>query len=83
MFEESADLSGITGLNNIKVSKAIHKAVINVTETGAEASAATGIIGVPHIFIPPTVVKVNRPFLFLVLDNISGLILFLGQVRVL
>ncbi|CAG2110922.1 unnamed protein product, partial [Medioppia subpectinata] len=79
-FESSADLSGITGDRNVRVSEAIHKAVFKVTEVGAEASAAVGIVGVPHIWIPPLEVKINRPFVFIIRDNNTGIVLFVGQV---
>ncbi|XP_054166890.1 uncharacterized protein LOC128964328 [Oppia nitens] len=80
VFESNADLSGITGSRNVHVSQAIHKAVFKVTETGAEASAAVGLVGVPHIWIPPVEVKVDKPFIFIIRDINTGLILFLGQV---
>ncbi|CAG2105857.1 unnamed protein product, partial [Medioppia subpectinata] len=79
-FESSADLSGITGDRNVRVSEAIHKAVFKVTEVGAEASAAVGIVGVPHIWIPPLEVTINRPFVFIIRDNNTGIVLFVGQV---
>ena len=80
LFDGRADLSLITGAKNLILSQAIHKATLNVGEKGAEASAAVGMVGVPHIWIPPVEVSVDRPFLFLIQDRESGLILFTGQV---
>ena len=80
LFTSRSDLSGITGSKNLKVSQAIHKAVLKVRESGVEASAAVGMVGVPHIWIPPVTVTVDRPFLFLIQDTQSGLMLFMGQV---
>ncbi|KAM6202685.1 alpha-1-antichymotrypsin-like [Rhynchocyon petersi] len=43
IFTNEADLSGITGAKNILVSKAYHKAKMDVAEKGTEAAAATGM----------------------------------------
>lgn len=43
MFKQTSDLSGLfVKPKELRVSKAIHKAVIEVNEDGSEASAATG-----------------------------------------
>lgn len=43
MFKQKPDLSGLFAKpKDLRVSKAIHKAVIEVNEDGSEASAATG-----------------------------------------
>lgn len=43
IFKQKSDLSGLLEKSkDLRVSKAIHKAVIEVNEDGSEASAATG-----------------------------------------
>lgn len=43
MFKSTPDLSGLFKTpKDLRVSKAVHKAVIEVNEEGSEASAATG-----------------------------------------
>jgi serpin B len=56
----------------------VHKAVVEVNEEGTEAAGATGVtIGVTSV--GPMFVA-DHPFLFLILDRVTGSILFLGRV---
>lgn len=82
-FEDSADLSGITGEPNLKVDAAIHKANITVDEEGTEAAAATAImVGVTSAQEPqPTIdVIIDRPFIFAIYDRGTSTLLFVGRV---
>ena len=58
--------------------------MIDVNEEGTEAAAATAVLFAPTSaairnipFIPEF--NANRPFLFLIRNNQTGLILFMGQ----
>ena len=79
----SADFSGMTGKRDFWISAAIHKAFIDVNEEGTEAAAATGI-GMRSMAVarvePPVVFRADHPFVFLLRDNRSGAILFMGRV---
>nr|XP_020666695.1 alpha-1-antitrypsin-like [Pogona vitticeps] len=79
VFTDHADLSGITGARNLKVSKAIHKAFLNVHENGTEA-AATTVIEIVPTSLPPQI-RFNRPFLLLILDDLTKSTLFVGRVK--
>lgn len=79
-FSSAADLSGITGLPDMRITAVLHKAFVEVNEEGTEAAAATAVvIGVKSIS-RPRVFRADRPFLFLIRERGSGTILFLGRV---
>lgn len=60
------------------VTSVLQKVFVDVNEEGAEAAAATGItIGRTSV---PIGLTVDRPFLFVIRDRLSGTILFLGKV---
>ncbi|XP_059579174.1 alpha-1-antitrypsin [Alligator mississippiensis] len=81
VFSRSADLSGITGNRDLIVSKATHKAVVDVDENGTEAAAATVIeIMVGASMDPPPVIKFNRPFLMWIVERDTRSILFMGKI---
>ena len=81
-FSSNADFSGINGKRDLFISAVIHKAYVEVNEEGTEAAAATGVVmrftSVGPAPIP--VFRADHPFLFLIRDNHSGSILFIGRV---
>ncbi|XP_056348331.1 alpha-1-antitrypsin-like [Oenanthe melanoleuca] len=78
VFSERANLSGITGNPDMKVSKATHKALLKIHENGTEAAAVSSTDFLPHS-VPP-IVKFNRPFLLLIVDQYTQSILFMGKI---
>jgi serine protease inhibitor len=85
LFTDAADLSGVTGGEEpLKVSQAVHKAVLTVDEGGLEGAAATALsmVRVAAMLAPPRAlqVRVDRPFLVLVRHQDSGAIYFLARV---
>jgi len=77
-----ADFSGMTGNRDLSVSAIVHKAFISVDEKGTEAAAATGVaVGVTSIIgDAPIKVTLDRPFLFMIRDRQTGLIIFIGKL---
>ena len=78
-----ADFSGMTGRAQaqLAISDVVHRAVIDVTEEGTEAAAATAVAMMAASMpakIEPFVV--DRPFLFYITDETTGAILFQGRV---
>jgi serpin B len=72
-----ADFSGINGIGGIWVSDVFHQACIEVNEKGTEASGGSGL-GLTQGRTP--VFRADRPFIFIIKDNRSGSILFMGRV---
>ena len=75
----AADFSGMTGNKDLFIGAVIHKAFIEVNEQGTEAAAATAVLmkgeaGEPLVF------RVDHPFLFLIRENSTGSILFMGRI---
>jgi serpin B len=78
-----ADFRRMDSGRDLYVSKVLHKAFVEVDEKGTEAAAATAVvmklISKP-IERPPTVVRVDHPFLFAIQHRPSGACLFLGRL---
>jgi serpin B len=82
-FTDEADLSGMDGTRNLSISDVVHKAYVDVNEEGTEAAAATGvIIGATGMLPakPIPVFRADHPFVFLIVDDETGNILFMGRV---
>uniref|UniRef100_A0A8C8UQR6 Serpin domain-containing protein n=1 Tax=Peromyscus maniculatus bairdii TaxID=230844 RepID=A0A8C8UQR6_PERMB len=79
VFSMLADLSGITGAKELRVSQVVHKAVLDVAETGTEAAAATEFeeVYISSQFKSITV-RFNRPFLMFVSETNTQTTLFLS-----
>jgi len=76
-----ADFSGMTGNRELFISEVLHKAFVAVDEECTEAAAVTGVIVKESIAVPQALLmKLDRPFLFLIRDNSTGTILFVGRV---
>lgn len=80
-FTQRADFSGMTGGKDLFISQVVHKAYVDVNEEGTEAAAATGVeMRVTALPMQPPVFRADRPFLFVIKDNGTGAILFMGRV---
>ena len=82
-FGDDADFSGITDAEPLRIGAVAHKAYIDVDEHGTEAAAATAVVmaGMAAFRAPPPVTMVvDRPFLFAIIETVTSLPLFLGQV---
>jgi serpin B len=77
-----ADFSGIDGQHDLFIDSVMHKAFIEVNENGTEASAATAVVVAKPTFTRFVHLRltVDHPFIFLLRDVRSGMILFVGKV---
>ena len=82
-FTGKADFSGIDPQRGLTISEVVHKAFVDVSEQGTEAAAATGVTMRATAVLraePPVVFRADHPFLFLIRDAGSGVVLFIGRL---
>jgi serpin B len=80
----NADFTGIAKPSdpsqNLYLSTVFHKAFVKTDEEGTVAAAGTGGAGYGSTLPPTRPFVVDRPFMFFIMDRISGLVLFMGRV---
>jgi serpin B len=82
-FTGKADFSGIDPKRGLAISEVVHKAFVDVSEQGTEAAAATGITMRTTAMRMPeqaVVFRADHPFLFLIRDTRTGVVLFIGRL---
>jgi len=79
-FTDDADFSGMNGKRELFIQDVLHKAFISVDEAGTEAAAATAVIVGATSMPQPAEMTINRPFIYLIRDNATGTLLFIGRV---
>src|SRR5690606_32321914 len=82
-FSQSADFSGMGGTRNLYVDDVLHQAFVVVNEEGTEAAAATGVtmqLCAMPVEEPTPLFRADHPFIFLIQENETGNILFMGRV---
>ena len=88
---ETADFSGVFDYSvqpdspeRFCIEKVIHKTALKMDEYSTKAAAATAVIaagGAMPLPQPENVFRADRPFLVLIRDNGTGLILFMGRIN--
>ncbi|HLJ55823.1 MAG TPA: serpin family protein [Chthonomonadaceae bacterium] len=79
-----ADFTGIAKIpgQNVYLQGVYHKTFLRIDEKGTEAAAATGVtIGVTDAPQLDFQMSVNRPFLCALVDEKTGIILFIGTIN--
>ncbi|KAM0864897.1 hypothetical protein ACQ4PT_043652 [Festuca glaucescens] len=86
-FDPRADFSEMLDpAAPLAVSAVFHQAFVEVNEEGTEAAAATAVVGgltcAPPMRTPVQVVDfvADHPFMFLIKEDLSGVVVFAGQV---
>ena len=75
--KKKANFSGINGKGGIWISNVFHKAFIEVNEEGTEAAAGTAVVLTKGLYMD---FRADHPFIFIIKDNRTGSILFMGRV---
>lgn len=80
-FEKNADFSGINASNELFISQIVHQAIIEVNEEGTEAAASTVVRMRKKLKrdVPVVDFICDRPFIFLIHENINQCILYFGR----
>ncbi|WP_457751019.1 serpin family protein [Thermococcus sp.] len=83
-FTDRADFSGISE-KPLAISDVVHKTFIRVAENGTEAAAATAVIvfaaSAPGEEPEYKVFRADHPFIFMIINRESGMILFIGRLE--
>lgn len=79
-FGEMADFDKMLGEKNLQLTDVLHKTYINVDEKGTEAAAVTAAMaGATSMPPEPVSVKFDKPFTYVIMDNTTKDILFMGE----
>jgi len=78
----AADFSGMDGKRDLFIGDGYHKAMVRVDEDGTEAAAATAVNmqATSARADPPLTLTIDRPFVFLIRDDATGALLFMGRI---
>lgn len=81
-FGDEADFSGMDNTRFLFITDVIHKAFVEVNEEGTEAAAATAVIVGRAVSVesPVPVFRADHPFIFLIEDDETGMLLFMGRI---
>jgi serine protease inhibitor len=77
---DCADFTRMHVPRDLFISEVKHKTFVDVNEEGTEAAAATSVGISTTSYQPPTIIAIDRPFLFAIRERFSGTILFLGRI---
>jgi serpin B len=79
-FGAQADFSGMLADGSITIDEVYHEAYVMMDEEGTEAAAATAVVTRESAAVDSLQVLVDRPYLFLIRDELTGAILFTGRI---
>ena len=79
-FSDGADFSLINAGQPLKITDVEHKGYVETDESGTTAAAATSE-GIGILAIPASPPSINRPFIFVIRQMSSGVIVFAGVVN--
>lgn len=80
IFSGGCDLSGITDSSEVYVSYVMQKVFFEINEDSSEAATSAGIHTPVIMSLTPNQFIANHPFLFIMKNNPTESILFMGRV---
>jgi serpin B len=84
IFTDAADLSGMSDEKDLRVGQVIQQVFLEVNEKGTEAAAATAVtivtVGARLNPPKPKPFVVDRPFVILIKDEVTGAVMFAGRI---
>jgi len=80
-YADFGDMCPISAPGDVYIALVLHKTFMEVNEEGTEAAAST-LVEMRLRCVPPTTFNliVDRPFLCMIVDNLTGALLFIGSV---
>ncbi len=80
-FSKKADFSKMTGDKDLFISKVLHKSYIEINEDGSEAAAASAVVMDRKTASTelPKAFRADHPFIFMIKENTTNSILFIGH----
>ena len=81
-FTPAADFTGMSRNRALYIAEVIHKAFIGVDEEGTDAAAATVVVTYGSTPSSQKKFVADHPFVFLIRDKITGMILFFGRLAI-
>ncbi|XP_063146341.1 protein Z-dependent protease inhibitor [Candoia aspera] len=78
LFSYKADLRHLTNQRFVKISQILQRASIEVDEKGTEAAAVSGSEIMAYSL--PDTIRINHPFLFMIYEENTKILLFVGRV---
>lgn len=79
-FSSDADFTGLQESGDLQLGGVYHQAYVKMDEAGTTAAAATAAVMDLDTAPPPTPFTVDRPYLFVIRDELSGAWLFVGRI---
>ncbi|XP_054474547.1 protein Z-dependent protease inhibitor-like [Anoplopoma fimbria] len=77
VFQEDADISNMGGAEGLKLTQVYHKSLLSVNESSDDIIAGGGASTLATL--PPRL-TINRPFIFIIYQQTSGIVLSMGRV---
>ncbi|XP_008956495.2 corticosteroid-binding globulin [Pan paniscus] len=78
LFTNQANFSRITQDAQLKSSKVVHKAVLQLNEEGVDTAGSTGVT--LNLTSKPIILRFNQPFIIMIFDHFTWSSLFLARV---